>query len=45
MIVADKVISNLDVYYVYRDLLKDETRAEKILINERSSSAMIFYWE
>jgi len=44
LVVADKVISNLDVYYAYRDLLKDESRAENILKRERSSSALIFYW-
>ena len=41
---ATTVISNVDVYYVYRDLLKDEERAKKVLKRERSSSALIFYW-
>lgn len=41
---ADLVVSNMDVYYVYRDLLQAEQKANKILKNERSSSAMIFYW-
>lgn len=41
---ADIVISNMDVYYVYRDLLRDEERAASVLKRERSSSALIFYW-
>jgi phytoene desaturase len=41
---ADLVVSNMDVYYVYRDLLEDQSRAEKVLKRERSSSALIFYW-
>jgi phytoene desaturase len=41
---ADSVISNIDVYYAYRDLLDDAVRAKKVLTRERSSSALIFYW-
>jgi phytoene desaturase len=41
---ADFVICNTDVYYVYKNLLKQETKAEKVLKQERSSSALIFYW-
>jgi phytoene desaturase len=41
---ADIVVSNVDVYYTYRDLLRDERRAAAILKRERSSSALIFYW-
>lgn len=41
---ADIVVSNMDVYYVYRDLLQDERAANEILKRERSSSALIFYW-
>lgn len=41
---ADIVVSNMDVYYTYRDLLKDEKKAANILKRERSSSALIFYW-
>jgi phytoene desaturase len=41
---ADIVVSNVDVYYTYRDLLKDERRAANVLKRERSSSALIFYW-
>ena len=38
------VVSNVDVYFTYLNLLKDKARAEKVLKRERSSSALIFYW-
>lgn len=41
---ADIVVSNMDAYYTYKYLLENETRAQKVLKQERSSSAMIFYW-
>jgi phytoene desaturase len=41
---ADRVISNVDAYFTYKKLLADEEGARKILRNERSSSALIFYW-
>lgn len=41
---ADKVISNMDVFYLYRDLLDDQHNTEKVMQRERSSSALIFYW-
>lgn len=41
---SDIVVSNMDVYYVYRDLLNDARSAAKVLSRERSSSALIFYW-
>ncbi len=41
---ADVVISNGDVYFTYKNLLDDNNRAKKILKQERSSSAIIFYW-
>jgi phytoene desaturase len=40
----DIVISNLDVYFTYRDLLHRPVDAERVLRSERSSSALIFYW-
>jgi phytoene desaturase len=43
-IVADIVVSNMDVYFTYKNLLLDEIKAKKILQQERSSSALIFYW-
>lgn len=41
---ADMVVSNVDVYFTYLRLLQQPEAAEKILKQERSSSAMIFYW-
>jgi len=41
---ANMVISNVDAYFTYKKLLADEQGARKILRNERSSSALIFYW-
>ncbi len=41
---SDVVISNMDVYFTYKKLLKDEKQPQKILKQERSSSALIFYW-
>jgi phytoene desaturase len=43
-ITADLVVSNMDVYFTYKKLLKDEQQPQKILKQERSSSALIFYW-
>ncbi len=40
----DAVISNMDVYYTYSKLLNDAVSAKKINKQERSSSAVIFYW-
>ncbi|MRX47949.1 1-hydroxycarotenoid 3,4-desaturase CrtD [Pedobacter puniceum] len=41
---ADVVVSNMDVYFTYKNLLKDEKQPQQILKQERSSSALIFYW-
>jgi phytoene desaturase len=41
---ADIVVSNADVYFTYKNLLHDSSAANKILQQERSSSAVIFYW-
>lgn len=43
-ILADIVVSNVDVYFTYLRLLNDPHQAKKILKQERSSSALIFYW-
>ena len=43
-IFADMVVSNLDVYFTYKNLLHNEPKATKVLKQERSSSALIFYW-
>ena len=43
-IMADVVVSNSDVYFTYKHLLSNPIRANKILKQERSSSALAFYW-
>lgn len=41
---ADIVVSNMDVVPTYRKLLPHESAPERALNQERSSSAIIFYW-
>lgn len=41
---ADVVVCNMDVYTAYKSILKDAPKPEKTLKQERSSSALIFYW-
>ncbi len=41
---SDIVVSNMDVYPTYDKLLPELKKPEKILSQERSSSALIFYW-
>ena len=41
---ADLVISNMDIYPTYKKLLPDKPYPKKTLEQERSSSALIFYW-
>ena len=43
-ILAEIVVSNADVYFTYKNLLGNTNKAKKILRQERSSSAVIFYW-
>jgi phytoene desaturase len=38
------VVSNMDVYFTYQKLLLHRSLADKVLKQERSSSALIFYW-
>jgi len=40
----DVVISNMDIYNTYHTLLPNYKRPEKILKQEKSSSAIVFYW-
>ena len=40
----DTIISNMDVYFTYKKLLPLEKHPEKTLNQERSTSALIFYW-
>lgn len=41
---APLVVSNSDVYFTYKNLLNNTAKAAKVLKQERSSSAVIFYW-
>jgi phytoene desaturase len=41
---ADIVLSNMDIYPTYKKLLPKVKHPEKILVQEKSSSALIFYW-
>jgi phytoene desaturase len=43
-IFADVIISNMDVYFTYKHLVGDISKAKKVLKQERSSSAIVFYW-
>ncbi|WP_454804089.1 1-hydroxycarotenoid 3,4-desaturase CrtD [Mucilaginibacter phyllosphaerae] len=45
-ILADVVVSNMDVWFTYKRLLSKhpQLHPKKILSQERSSSALIFYW-
>ncbi len=41
---ADLLVTNADVHSTYRNLMPREKAPQKILAQERSSSALIFYW-
>ena len=41
---ADIVVSNMDIYPTYKKLLSSQKAPKKQLSQERSSSAVIFYW-
>ncbi len=41
---SDLVISDIDIFYLYRDLLEDIPFPVKLFKKERSTSALIFYW-
>ncbi len=41
---ADVVVSNMDIFSTYNRLLPRSRKPTKILNQERSSSALIFYW-
>lgn len=41
---SDCVFSNMDVAFTYEKLLPNETHPIKILKQEKSSSAIVFYW-
>jgi len=44
ILTADVVVSNMDIYPTYKKLLPKAKAPRKILSQERSSSALIFYW-
>jgi phytoene desaturase len=46
MISADVVVSNMDIWFTYKKLLSAQPKLhpKKILQQERSSSALVFYW-
>ena len=41
---ADNIISNMDIFSTYKKLLPNESHPKRSLSQERSSSAVIFYW-
>jgi phytoene desaturase len=41
---SDLVVSDIDIYYLYKDLMSDMPFPERYFKPERSTSAMIFYW-
>jgi phytoene desaturase len=41
---ADNIITNMDIFSTYKKLLPNEKHPEFTLKQERSSSAVIFYW-
>lgn len=44
LVPADKVVSNMDIVPTYKKLLPKVKQPQEILSQERSSSALIFYW-
>lgn len=40
----DRVISNMDVFFTYKKLLRTQKQPRHILKQEKSTSAIIFYW-
>ena len=43
-IAFDRIVSNMDVYFTYKKLLPNAQHPERTLNQERSTSALIFYW-
>ncbi len=41
---AEVVVSNMDIFSTYKKLLSEQPHPERTLRQERSSSAVIFYW-
>jgi len=43
-VLSNLVVSNMDIFSTYKHLLADQRQPKRILDQERSSSALIFYW-
>ncbi|MDE0471882.1 MAG: phytoene desaturase family protein [Ekhidna sp.] len=41
---ADKVVCNMDIFSAYQTILREVKKPKRVLEQERSSSALIFYW-
>jgi phytoene desaturase len=41
---SEVMVSNMDIFPTYKNLLPDQAHPKKVLQQERSSSALIFYW-
>ena len=41
---SEIVVSNMDAYFTYSQLMNNAHKAKNILKQERSSSALVFYW-
>jgi|694.fasta_scaffold06465_22 phytoene desaturase len=44
IIQADLVVSNVDIYYSYTNLLKAVPAPQRLIHQPKSSSALVFYW-
>lgn len=40
----DRVVSNMDVFFTYKKLLPGQKEPKRVLRQQKSSSALIFYW-
>ncbi|MEL7251160.1 MAG: 1-hydroxycarotenoid 3,4-desaturase CrtD [Bacteroidota bacterium] len=40
----DQVVSNMDIFFTYDQLLPQQPQPKRILAQEKSTSALIFYW-
>ena len=41
---SDKVVCNMDIFSAYQTILRNVKKPKRVLEQERSSSALIFYW-
>ncbi len=40
----DRIVSNMDVFYTYKKLLPGQKEPKRVLRQQKSTSALIFYW-